>query len=308
MPGRGKGRPGSTEMTRESVLLLSALCEEGATLSVEGVASRLEIDTGQARFLLDELLALSLGDDGYLPVTEEGDSVVLISSRGMRGRPLRLTRSETYALVTALDQAGIPEDDPLRRALADLTAQGVSDEEVERLLAANGAVSTGRTLTTCNRALVHRHPLAFSYQGSKDPSPRERTVVARGCREEEGLWYLDAIDVETGRRRTFRVDRMVGTHEVEADGAANSCKEAPDEAEPRRVEVAFTDPTCLYVLEWPDLEIVSRDGDSVRASIPYYGGSWLPRHLAACGAGVDVLDEEMRRLVDDIARRARRGA
>lgn len=308
MPGRKRGRPGSSEITRESIVLLSALCEEGATLSVGGVAARLGIDAGQARFLLDELMGLSLGEEGYLPVTEKGDSIVLISSQGMRGRPLRLTRAETYALVTALDQAGIPEGDQLRRALAALVDSTVSDEEVERALGGDASVSTGRALTACNRALVHRRRLAFSYRGNRDKEAREREVEVLGTREDEGLWYLDAVDVEVGRRKTFRVDRMGSLRET-GPASPPSAGQAPrDAATPREVEVTFTDDSCLYVLEWPGAQVLSRSGGAVRVRIPYYGGDWLPRHLAACGAGADIHDDELRAATGRLAARLLEGA
>jgi proteasome accessory factor C len=44
------------------------------------------------------------------------------------------------------------------------------------------------------------------------------------------------------------------------------------------------------------------DGETVTANIPYFGGLWLPRRLAACGGTVDVEDNEVRGMMLRYAR------
>ena len=64
---------------------------------------------------------------------------------------------------------------------------------------------------------------------------------------------------------------------------------------PRTVEVEFSDLGLLDLFVWPGLELTQRDDDLGRASgtIPYYGGDWLVRQLAGCGAGARTTDPEL---------------
>ena len=47
---------------------------------------------------------------------------------------------------------------------------------------------------------------------------------------------------------------------------------------------------------WTYFFVLSKNRSGVECEIPWYpGGQWLPRHIAACGNGVEVDDPELAR-------------
>ena len=119
-----------------------------------------------------------------------------------------------------------------------------------------------------------------------------------------GLWYLDAFDLVRRGERTFRCDRMtkLGTSAVTEGGTqGDGPRRDGGITGTREVELTFTDPRLLEFFRWPALEVMAEGGGRTRARIPFYGGMWLIRRLAACGDGVIVDDEDLRRKVSDYA-------
>lgn len=60
------------------------------------------------------------------------------------------------------------------------------------------------------------------------------------------------------------------------------------------VRLTFGDERYLDLLAWHDLRVTTGPGTvPVEAETPYYGGSWLPRMVAACGGTVRCDDAEV---------------
>ena len=158
---------------------------------------------------------------------------------------------------------------------------------------APGAAAAGN-LAACSAAIASLDDLEFSYLKDAASAPERRHVRPRKLTEQEGLWYLECADLERGGQRTFRIDRM---SQVEA-ARRDACEEplrADDGRGHRSVEVEFSDLGLLDLFVWPGLELTQRDDDLGRArgTIPYYGGDWLVRQLAGCGAGAHTNDPEL---------------
>lgn len=303
---RGRGRPGGLGLARDFLVLISSLDDAGDAVTIEAVTARLGIPVETARFLVEDLLGLNVIEGGYLPLVEDGDGVSLTSARGVRGRPLRLSRSETYAILTALDRLGIGEDDPLRQAIqTSFASAGIDAVEIERLLAPVGTPTAATTLSTCVRAAMARHEIEFDYRGGRDSEPRRRVVDPLSVHQADNTWYIDAIDVSLAAERTFRVDRMGKAVDTGRPFSATSAlPHAQAHSTPRPIRVTFHDRRYLDLLEWPGIETVSDDGNDVVATIDYLGGDWLPRHLMACAGTVDIADAAVRGRMDKLAQEA----
>ena len=301
-----RGRKGGDATARQLVVLLSALDDEGDTITVDGIASRLGVDAEQARRLMRLLVAASASEDVFLPISVSDDEseIELQFAGGVRGHRVRLTRSETLALDAALERAGIGADDAVRSTLADsFSCRDRSAEEVRRMVAATGSPEQAANLEACSSALLDGLAVEFPYQASGDEAPRSRRVEPMGIRAEGDDWYLDAFDLDRQAERTFRLDRM---GEVRQAGRASG-RRVPSAAtgttgHGREVSVVFHDPVMLDVFEWWHLRVTRRDGDAVEATLPWLGGQWLVRHLAACGGSVEVRDAELAAAVRDYAR------
>ena len=289
---RRRGRPGATEEMRELLALVGSLTSEGDVLTIEGVASRFGISRERAELLLDLVLTACVGSSYQLPLgLEDNDALVLRRSHGVTGRPIRLTRTETAAIVAALDKLEFPADDPLRQdllasfATPDVT-ESVAREKVDALISSERS----EALEACSRALVSGACLSFAYQGAEQSAPKRRTALPTEVRHENNAWYLDAVDLDRKAARTFRVDRMDDIRVVA--NPAEDLDAVPTKRENRVVTVAFLDEGVIEALEWPGIQVTGTSGERTVATIPFYGGSWLPRHLAACG-GVATDDAEL---------------
>ena len=293
----GAGRPGALDTARELVTLVSSLSEAGDALSSEAVAERLGVDEGEAEKLVELVLSSQLVGGGSLPLVEDGDAYTLVTSNGIRGRRLRLGRDETLALSAALERLGVGDADPLRLALEEsLSAEPVDEALVRRLVSGeSGSDTLATTLAACGRAAVGRRELVFSYKKPGDATAGTRRVLPLALRSEDDVWFLDALDLDRDASRTFRVDRMADAVVGPRASTENPTREAREE---RPVCITFTDRSVLDLLPWHDLRVVKTLSDgSLVAETPFYGGTWLPRMIAACGGTARCDDPEITALV-----------
>lgn len=291
-----RGRRGGAGRTRQLLVLLSALERENDTLTREGVMERLGVGEDEAARLMDLLVEVAATEGSYVALAEgdDGRSVTLAYGGGTHGKQVRLTRGETFALLAAMDQVGIPEDDPTREQVrATLMSPAVEPADVERSSSPLGSVGEARTVGACVSAIVDGLALAMDYRGAGDPAPRVRSVVPRALRQREGAWYLDAWDLDRGAARVFRLDRM---------GRVRPAGPAPDvptatgghgEGPGRLVTLTFDSVEAMSVFDWHETERQALPDGRVRIRTPHLGGDWLARHVAACGRHVSCDDGEV---------------
>ena len=298
----GAGRPGSLDEARELVALVSSLSEAGDALNAAAVAERLGVSEERGEKLVELVLCSTLVGGTGLPLVSDEGGLTLVGADGVRGRRLRLTHAETLALVAALERLGVPDDDPLRATLEEsLSSEPVGEELVRRLMAGrSGTGPLAAALSCCARAIASRRELLFSYRKSGEKDAERRRVVPSALRTEDDAWFLDAFDLARGGERTFRLDRM---EDVSVGGRPEAPQPETRGPSARLVDVSFDDASYLDLLPWHDLQVVSAPaGKPVRARIPYYGGMWLPRMIAACAGSAHCADPEVAALVKSYAR------
>lgn len=298
---RRAGRTGGVEEARELVTLVATLSDEGATLDVETIATRLGTTLDEARKLLSLILTASTSDGDYLSLIEndDGTEVSLAFAEGMHGKRLRLTSREMLAVAAALDRLGVPADDPARTAItSSLSSAGLDEAMLRRMLAQTPTKNDSAVLKACAKARCDRCDLVFTYRHVGESNRDERCVAPLAVRLEDDAWYLDGFDRVRGGQRTFRVDHMSDALVVASAGRVSEEKNEPS----REVRITFRDEHYLTLLHWKHLEIISREDGVVSARIPYFGGMWLPRMVAACSGTATTDDQEINNLVVELCK------
>lgn len=281
------GRKDSVERIRELVALLGALGRTGDTVSLDAISARMGISMREASDLMDIVCGAS-GEEtsGLLISSNEDGTEFTLQYPGVRGRPLRLTEAETYALMHALDLVGVDVHDPLRVTLREAyMSPEVKANEVRRAL---GFQSGDRTLELLAEAQADSRSVHFLYMGLRDSAPRERRCMVRRVNYVNPVWYVRAYDLDLGEDRIFRSDRM-------SDVSLGHTHRIPSEQEEKyeRVTITFYDKMYYNLFEWPGLRVIREYPDRIVCDIPYYGESsmWLARRVAACG-GTAVVDND----------------
>ncbi len=307
---QGAGRKGGLQEARELVAIISSLDGTGDSLDVAAIAGRLGISEQDARHRMELILSASSEGAAVLPLSmdDANKRLILEGGSGSHARRLRLTRSETVAVQAALNQMGIPADAPLRQKVAASLAPSDPDDALvvhtpdtnANVPKASDSMCVAEAILLCSKAIAQLGMLDFSYQGTADKEPRRRHVDPRGLRNTDFTWYLDAYDPSRQGDRLFRLDRMADIHIVPAEEVS---PEPQESSSARMVRLAFRDRHYLDLLAWPGLRIDRDEGSVIHARIPYYGGEWLPRRVAACAGTVTTSDGEVNTLVVAYARR-----
>lgn len=303
-PGR-RGRKGGLLEARQLSALVGALDREGSTISASVVAQRLGCSQDHAKHLLSMLVDASDDMSLYrLPLLAADDmSKTVLMFRTLAGRPLRLTRTESAALVSALGHAGVTPDDPLFAKLArGLVARPLQDDLPADASPTPGTLAPqARTLRTCSQAIASNQALAFDYVSSLTGERSHRLVVPREVNHSNGSWYLEARDLSRNGMRTFRLDCMANLRIANAGSHVRPPALAPERHAPRQVSFVLLDRRLADVFHWNQTTFTSLPSGHVLARCTYFGGNWLPRRLAACGNAVVIADHDLCSAVRDYA-------
>lgn len=262
-----------------------------------------EIDAACERFamsradLLSELQMASMIGDGstdfddmpFLVIIEEHRvEVSLLSFR----QPLRMTRGEQLALLTAAGALVDPEGDPdapLARALHKLAAQlGVTPGESFEVDLDHDGGPLARML---DDAVTARRRVRFRYWAFGRDEVGSRLVEPWRVFSQDDEWYLVGHDVDRGGTRHFRLDRIQDL--VVTDDRAG--------APPRRVAASIDldddlptveldlPPSASWIVEAYPVRSVRHDGDRLVVTLAATGPSWLERVLLRVGPDARVL-------------------
>ena len=290
------GRQETSAYLRELAALLGSLSQAGATISVQAVSDRLGISAREAHDMM-ELMCQAHGEEtnGLLISCNDDETEYTLQYPGTRGRPLRLTKQETIAVLHALDVAGVSADSTLHEHLSQaLTSPEVTRDQVRRAL---GTPVNDPAVAMCARAQAEGRSVRFGYLGLKDTVSRQRQALVRSLRAADSGWLMLGFDLDCRQERTFRTDRMseiaLGP-EIEPDFAQNTVLKSETRV------ITFTNPLYYHAFAWPTLSVFSQVDSCITGTIAYYGerSMWLERRIAACGGTVFVND-------DDIMSRAR---
>ena len=219
-------------------------------------------------------------------------------------RVLRLSRREADVLLELLGESGEPAEGSLAaKLLAAKGPVGGGSEGGRRIRTTPETptpASRDETLRTLSMACedINYHHLRIAYRKEGEADASERVVEPRSIASRGGKRYLCAWCLSSGGWRDFRVDRILSAEMLESTfepRADTPGARGTSEVEPPMAVVAFRTGTALP--EWPGLEVVRDASDASDASggasdgaeggetvavLPWYGTSWLPRHIAAC--------------------------
>ncbi|MGN0076190.1 MAG: helix-turn-helix transcriptional regulator [Parafannyhessea sp.] len=300
-----RGRKGGLLEARQLSALVGALDREGSTISANVVAQRLGCSLDHAKHLLSMLADASDDKSLYrlplLPADDMSETVLMF--RTLVGKPLRLTRTESAALISALGHAGVTPDDPLFAKLArGLVARPLQDDLPRDVSPKSGvADSEAEALRTCSQAIARNQDLCFDYTSSLSNQASRRMVMPHGVDHDNGSWYLEAFDLSRNGARTFRLDRMSNLRPVREDARIDPPSLAPEASAPRQVTFVLLDPSLADTFHWNKTSFTALPSGHVLARCAYFGGNWLLRRLSACGNAIAISDAALCGAVRDYA-------
>ena len=300
------GRKNISSAVYKLVLLAAAFRDSFDAIELSAVQSRFGISSEEAAILM-ELLQLT-DENGYLPLplTGDQDTLTLVGESPFRTRRLVLTDEETLALKEAFTTLALPQESVFWKLLkSPYTADSSSDD------ASGSRVSKSHTkevdaFLTCSNAIAESQVISFVYrseiafveaQGNKEAVVSQRDVLPYQLSYGENGWLIEGIDLGLEQQRVFRVNRM--SH-IEARFASfeqlklsESVKESSTQEKSQLVELVFFDKGVLTHYSWPGLKTVGgqRNATEIKATIPYYGGTWLLQRLLALKGKVTTKDQ-----------------
>lgn len=300
------GRKNISSAVYKLVLLAAAFRESFDAVELSAVQSRFSISSEEAAILM-ELLQLT-DENGYLslPLTGDQDTLTLVGESPFKTRRLVLTDEETLALKEAFSTLALPQESVFWKLLkSPYTADSSSDD------ASGSRVSKSHTkevdaFLTCSNAIAESQVISFVYrsemafveaQGNKEDVVSQRNVLPYQLSYGENGWLIEGIDLGLEQQRVFRVNRM--SH-IEARSAsleqlklAENVKESSAPEKSQLVELVFFDKGGLTHYSWPGLKTIGgqRNATEIKATIPYYGGTWLLQRLLALKGKVTTKDQ-----------------
>lgn len=156
----------------------------------------------------------SLRDAGYEVESARGKGYRLEGSLG-EGR-LRLSEDEMLVLFLSLERctADFPPEiiDRLKRRLQALLSRGRREQaqslEISKQDGTRAFFENLDCIRAISKARETKRLLRVTYQGNKDGQPRRRTLQPLRFAPQARTWILEAWDVEAGKEKSFRLDRI----------------------------------------------------------------------------------------------------
>ena len=299
------GRKNISSAVYKLVLLAAAFRDSFDAVELSAVQSRFGISSEEATILL-ELLQLT-DENGYLPLplTGDQDTLTLVGESPFRTRRLVLTDEETLALKEAFTTLALPQESILWKLLkSPYTADSSSDDASVSCVSKSHSKEVDAFLT-CSNAISESQVISFEYRSEETVTETQsdeniviskRVVLPYQLSYGENGWLIEGIDLDLEQQRVFRVNRM--SH-IEARFASfeqlklsESVKESSTQEKSQLVELVFFDKGVLTHYSWPGLKTVGgqRNATEIKATIPYYGGTWLLQRLLALKGKVTTKD------------------
>lgn len=300
------GRKNISSAVYKLVLLATAFRDSFDAVELSAVQSRFGISSEEAAILM-ELLQLT-DENGYLPLplTGDQDTLTLVGESPFRTRRLVLTDEETLALKEAFTTLALPQESVFWKLLkSPYTADSSSDD------ASGSRVSKSHTkevdaFLTCSNAIAESQVISFVYrsemafveaQGNKEAVVSQRDVLPYQLSYGENGWLIEGIDLGLEQQRVFRVNRMscieTQSASFEHRKLAERVQDSAMQEKSQLVELTFFDKNALTHYSWPGLKTVGsqRNAAEIKATIPYYGGTWLLQRLLALKGKVTTKDK-----------------
>ena len=300
------GRKNISSAVYKLILLSSALRESFDAVELSAVQSRFSISSEEAAILM-ELLQLT-DENGYLPLplTGDQDTLTLVGESPFTARRLVLTDEETLALKEAFTALALPQESVFWSLLKPPYTRSSSPDGSSVSLVSKSHSKEVNAFLTCSNAIAESQVISFDYRseasvaearGDKDAAISQREVLPYKLSYGENGWLIEGIDLDLKQQRVFRVNRM--SH-IEARPAsfdqlklAEHVRDSAAEKRSQLVELVFLDKSALTHYSWPGLKTVGgqRNATEIKATIPYYGGTWLLQRLLALKGKVTTKDQ-----------------
>ena len=286
----------------EKALMLAvfAQMEREKTVSIPQLARLLDETEDAVSAALEKLVFAYDNVSIYMDLQE---SYARLADHGTT-RILRLTAEETGILIDALEAQGIPKDSELSQKLVQTKGFFDSaDAGKVRTVAHNAEGSLAQTVAMSCEDEEH-HLLQISYQKEGAANAEERVVEPYLLTAEQGNTALEAYCHNADGWRTFRMSRIQNARVLTETFQP---RELPDSflhdrlANAPRARVLLR--AGMFLPAWPDVrKDRTREDGSMEVSVPWLGGAWLVKRIAALGGGVQVLEPaELADAVSDYA-------
>ena len=300
------GRKNISSAVYKLILLASALRESFDAVELSAVQSRFDISSEEAAILM-ELLQLT-DENGYLPLplTGDQDTLTLVGESPFKTRRLVLTDEETLALKEAFTTLALPQESIFWKLLkSPYTADSSSDDASASRVSKSHSKEVNAFLT-CSNAIAESQVISFVYRseasvaearGDKDAAISQREVLPYKLSYGENGWLIEGVDLNLEQQRVFRVNRMscieTQSASFEHRKLAERVQDSAMQEKSQLVELTFFDKNALTHYSWPGLKTVGsqRNAAEIKATIPYYGGTWLLQRLLALKGKVTTKDK-----------------
>ena len=300
------GRKNISSAVYKLILLSSALRESFDAVELSAVQSRFSISSEEAAILM-ELLQLT-DENGYLPLllTGDQDTLTLVGESPFTARRLVLTDEETLALKEAFTALALPQESVFWSLLKPPYTRSSSPDGSSVSLVSKSHSKEVNAFLTCSNAIAESQVISFDYRseasvaearGDRDAAISQREVLPYKLLYGENGWLIEGVDLNLEQQRVFRVNRM--SH-IETQSAsfehrklAERVQDSAMQEKSQLVELTFFDKNALTRYSWPGLKTVGnqRNAAEIKATVPYYGGTWLLQRLLALKGKVTTKDK-----------------
>ena len=300
------GRKNISSAVYKLILLSSALRESFDAVELSAVQSRFSISSEEAAILM-ELLQLT-DENGYLPLplTGDQDTLTLVGESPFTARRLVLTDEETLALKEAFTALALPQESVFWSLLKPPYTRNSSPDGSSVSLVSKSHSKEVNAFLTCSNAIAESQVISFDYRseasvaearGDKDAAISQREVLPYKLSYGENGWLIEGVDLNLEQQRVFRVNRMscieTQSASFEHRKLAERVQDSAMQEKSQLVELTFFDKNALTHYSWPGLKTVGsqRNAAEIKATIPYYGGTWLLQRLLALKGKVTTKDK-----------------
>ena len=300
------GRKNISSAVYKLILLASTLRESFDAVELSAVQSRFGISSEEAAILM-ELLQLT-DENGYLPLplTGDQDTLTLVGESPFTARRLVLTGEEALALKEAFTALALPQESVFWSLLKPPYTKSSSPDGSSVSLVSKSHLKEVDAFLTCSNAIAESQVISFNYRsevsvaearGDRDAAISQREVLPYKLLYGENGWLIEGVDLNLEQQRVFRVNRM--SH-IETQSAsfehrklAERVQDSAMQEKSQLVELTFFDKNALTHYSWPGLKTVGsqRNAAEIKATIPYYGGTWLLQRLLALKGKVTTKDK-----------------
>ena len=300
------GRKNISSAVYKLILLASALRESFDAVELSAVQSRFAISSEEAAILM-ELLQLT-DENGHLPLplTGDQDTLTLVGESPFTARRLVLTDEETLALKEAFTALALPQESVFWSLLKPPYTKSFSPDGSSVSLVSKSHFKEVDAFLTCSNAIVESQVISFDYRSEasiaearddRDAVISQREVLPYKLSYGENGWLVEGVDLNLEQQRVFRVNRMscieTQSASFEHRKLAERVQDSAMQEKSQLVELTFFDKTALTHYSWPGLKTVGnqRNAAEIKATVPYYGGTWLLQRLLALKGKVTTKDK-----------------